>query len=45
MNSPYIPFGEEVFAEREKEYFYKKINFQTVYSNTEISNYNLTMYL
>lgn len=45
INSPYISFGEEVWEEREKEYFFKKVNFQSVYSNTEISSYNVTAYI
>lgn len=45
VNSPYISFGEEVWEAREKEYFFKKVNFQSVYSNTEISSYNVTAYI
>lgn len=44
-NSPYFSFGEEVFEEPERSRFYKKVNYQLVYSNADISEYSLTAYL
>ena len=39
VNSPYIAFGQEVFKEPERTRFYKKVNYQSVYSNADISEY------
>jgi len=41
VNSPYLSFGMEVDDEDDKFRFYKHCNFQAVYSNTDISEYNL----
>ena len=40
-----MAFGEEVFEEPERTRFYKQVNYQTVYSNTDVSEYNLTAYI
>ena len=45
INSPFFSYGEEVFEEPEKTRFYKQVNFQSVYSNTDISEYNVQRYI
>ena len=41
MQSPYIPFGLELWKEPEATLFKKQINFQQVYSSRDFSDYNL----
>jgi len=45
INSPYLAFGQEVFDEPERTRFYKKVNYQSVYSNADISEYTVTSYI
>lgn len=45
VNSPYFAFGQEVWEEPEKTRFSKKVNLQLVYSNADISEYNVTSYI
>lgn len=45
VNSPYIAYGNEIFKEPEATRFYKKINYQSVYSNADISEYNVQAYI
>ena len=45
INSPYMSFGNEVAESEARQRFYKKINFQKIYSNTDISEYNISLYL
>lgn len=41
VNSPYLSFGMEVDDVDDKFRFYKHVNFQAVYTNSDISEYNL----
>lgn len=41
VNSPYLSFGMEVDNADDKFRFYKHVNFQAVYSNCDISEYNV----
>jgi len=45
INSPYMSFGQEVWKEPERTRFFKKVNYQTVYSNADISEYNVHSYI
>lgn len=45
VNSPYLCFGSEVWEEDERKKFFRKINYQTVYSNADISEYNVQAYI
>lgn len=41
LNSPFISFGNEIADEEHRMRFHKTINYQVVYSNTDISCYNI----
>jgi dynein assembly factor 3 len=41
INSPYLAFGSEVSDPESKFRFFKKVNYQNVYSNADISEYNI----
>ena len=41
IQSPYIPFGLDIYKEPEATLFKKQINFQQVYSSRDFSDYNL----
>ena len=45
VNSPYFSYGQEVFGEPERTRFYKEVNYQKVYSNTDISEYTVQSYI
>ena len=45
INSPYFAFGQEVWKEPERTRFFKKCNYQSVYSNADISEYNVQGYI
>ena len=45
INSPYFSFGQEVWKEPERTRFFKKCNYQSVYSNADISEYNVQGYI
>ena len=40
-----MSFGNEVFKEPEASRFYKKVNYQSIYSNADISEYNVQSYI
>lgn len=41
INSPYIAFGNEVEDPDDNMRFYKQVNFQTIYTNADISEFNI----
>lgn len=41
INSPYMSWGNEVDDEEHRLRFYKSINYQTVYTNADVSEYNV----
>jgi dynein assembly factor 3 len=41
INSPYMSFGNDVDDPDDWKRFYKEINFQSIYSNVDISEYNV----
>ena len=41
INSPYIAWGNEVDDEEHRLRFYKTINYQVIYSNADVSEYNV----
>lgn len=41
INSPYISFGNEVEDPDDHMRFFKEINFQSVYTNADISEFNI----
>lgn len=45
LQSPYIPFGLEIWKEPEATEFFKKINYQLVYSCRDVSMYNVQYYI
>lgn len=45
MQSPYIPFGIELWKEPEATLFKKQINFQQVYSSRDFADFNLQNYI
>jgi len=45
VQSPYIPFGIELWKEPEATMFKKQINFQQVYSSRDFSDFNLQNYI
>lgn len=45
IQSPYIPFGLNIYKEPEATLFKKQINFQQVYSSRDFSDYNLQNYI
>jgi dynein assembly factor 3 len=45
VNSPFLSFGNEVFKEPERTRFYRQVNMQSVYSNCDISEYNVLSYI
>jgi len=45
VQSPFIPFGVEIWQDREKDLFGKKINFQQVYFASDFSSYNVQYYI
>lgn len=45
LQSPYIPFGLEIWKEPEATEFFKKINYQLVYSCLDVSKYNVQYYI
>lgn len=45
IQSPYIPFGVELWKEPEKTMFKKQINFQQVYSSSDFSMFNVQNYI
>ena len=45
INSPYFSFGNEIWKEPERTRFLKEVNYQRVYSNADISEYNIQSYI
>ena len=45
VNSPYIPFGVEIWKEPEKTNFYKEFNYQKPYSATHVSQFHVQHYI
>lgn len=45
LQSPYTPFGLEIWKEPEASEFFKKINYQLVYSCLDVSMYNVQYYI
>lgn len=45
LQSPYIPFGIEIWEEPEATKFMKEVNKQQVYSSSEFSMYNVHQYI
>ena len=45
INSPYLVYGQEVWEEEAKTRFFKKVNFQSVYSNADVTEYNVQAYI
>ena len=45
VQSPFIPFGIEIWKEPEKTMFKKQINFQQVYSSADFSLFNAQYYI
>lgn len=45
VQSPYIPFGTEIWKEPERANFKKKINYQEVYSSADFGCYNVQNYI
>lgn len=45
VNSPYFSFGNEICKEPERTRFLKEINYQRIYSNADISEYNVQAYI
>jgi len=45
IQSPYIPFGVEIWEEPERSDFKKKINYQQIYSSADFSCYNVQHYI
>ena len=45
VNSPYLSFGQEIYKEPENTYFKKHVNYQKIYSNADISEYNVQQYI
>ena len=45
INSPYFAYGHEVWKEPERSRFFKKCNYQSVYSCADISEYNVHGYI
>lgn len=45
INSPYFSFGNEIWKEPERTRFLKEVNYQRVYSNADISEYNVQSYI
>ena len=45
VNSPFLAFGNEVWDEPERTRFFRELNYQKVYSNSDISEYNVQQYI
>lgn len=45
INSPYLSFGNEVEDPDDCKRFFKEVNFQSIYSNSDISEYNVQKFL
>ena len=45
INSPFIGFGNEIWKEPEASIFKKQINHQAVYSNSDVSEFNVQRYI
>jgi dynein assembly factor 3 len=45
INSPYMSYGNEIHKEPERTRFFKKVNYQSVYSNADISEFSVQYYL
>jgi hypothetical protein len=45
LQSPFIPFGLEIWKEPERSEFFKKINYQLVYSCLDVTQYNVQYYI
>lgn len=45
INSPYFSYGNEIWEEPERTRFLKEVNYQRVYSNADISEYNVHAYI
>lgn len=45
LQSPYVPFGLEIWKEPEASEFFKKINYQLIYSCLDVSMYNVQYYI
>jgi dynein assembly factor 3, axonemal len=45
INSPYLCFGQEVWEQEARTRFFKKVNYQSVYSNADVSEYNVQAYI
>jgi dynein assembly factor 3, axonemal len=41
INSPYMGYGQEVWESEAKTRFFKKVNYQSVYSNADVTEYNV----
>lgn len=45
VQSPYVPFGIEIWKEPEASEFFKKINYQLIYSSADVSLFNVQYYI
>lgn len=45
INSPYMSFGNEVDDPDDYMRFYKQVNFQNIYSNADVSEYNIQKFI
>jgi dynein assembly factor 3 len=45
INSPYMSFGNEVDDADDAMRFFKQVNFQSIYSNSDISEYNIQKFI
>lgn len=41
INSPYMSFGSIVDDPDDRKRFFKEVNFQTIYSNADVTEYNV----
>ena len=41
INSPYLGYGQEVWESEARTRFFKRVNYQSVYSNADITEYNV----
>ena len=45
INSPYMGYGQEVWESEARTRFFKKVNYQSVYSNSDVTEYNVQAYI
>jgi dynein assembly factor 3 len=45
LQTPYIPYGLEIWKEPENKKFFEKINYQLVYSCLDVSKFNVQYYI